>query len=276
MRKKWTVAALLVLVATIAVAGTNTLTSVSGGRVQTSHVNQYYTALGQDVVPRNTSGAPTSIGGSLGNSVYKWLKAFVESGYWKAGDIKMHHTFNGAVECGEGWMLADGRVINSTNYDTEHGAGTWTTYVGSSPLSGKFLPNFTGKYPVGVATTTQSGSVAITSVGNAGNTVNLQHNHGSRAHTHFIMTTSPSGAEGVSASGSAQDFFTTGTCSSGNATGIAFTTGGTMKLCSPSIASTSGNWATQSGGVTSPNALSATQSIQPESIQVQYCMRVID
>lgn len=56
-----------------AYAGTNSLTSVSGGKVLTSHINQYYTALNQDLLPRNSTGTVTAVGGNLGTSSYPWL-----------------------------------------------------------------------------------------------------------------------------------------------------------------------------------------------------------
>jgi hypothetical protein len=59
-----------------AFAGTGTLLNVSGGKVQTSHVNQYFTALNQDFVPRNSSGIATDLGGNLGQSTLRWSTAY--------------------------------------------------------------------------------------------------------------------------------------------------------------------------------------------------------
>lgn len=59
-----------------AFAGTGTLLNVSGGKVQTTHVNQYYSALNQDVVPRNSSGVATDLGGNLGQSALRWGIAY--------------------------------------------------------------------------------------------------------------------------------------------------------------------------------------------------------
>ena len=260
--------------------GTNTLQSVSGGKVLTSHPNQYFTAMNGDLVPRNGSGVPTSLAGSLGSSVYRWLKAWVESGYWKAGDLKMHHTYNGTVDCGQGWMIADGDVINETNYDAEHSAGDWDAYVVSSPLDGKHLPNMTDKYPVGKATTTQNGSVAITAVGNASNQINIQHSHTVNSHTHG-MDHHHEWADTVGVltwtSSNSQSAINTVTAGSGgssaytNSAVFDYYTSGSKVLTSDS--------ARTSTDATSPgtdNQLSTTQSIQPHSIEVQYCMRVID
>jgi hypothetical protein len=62
-------------------AGTNSLTSVPTSPVQkvrTSHVNQYYSALNQDFVPRNSSGVMTDLGGSLGQSSSRWDNLYVK------------------------------------------------------------------------------------------------------------------------------------------------------------------------------------------------------
>ena len=59
-------------ISALVLAGTGTLSSVSGGKVQTSHVNQYYSAFNEDLVPRNSSGVATDRGGDLGTSSYRW------------------------------------------------------------------------------------------------------------------------------------------------------------------------------------------------------------
>ena len=63
-------------------ADTNTLLSVTGGKVRTSHVNQYFQALSQDLVPRNSSGVSTDDGGNLGTSSVQWKSANIRTGYW--------------------------------------------------------------------------------------------------------------------------------------------------------------------------------------------------
>jgi len=275
-------------------AGTNTLTSVSSGQIiKPSHINQFVTALGGDIVPRNVSGVATTNAGSLGSDTYEWLKAWIESGYWVVGDIKMHHTFNGTAEstCGQGWMLADGRVINETNYNTEHGAGSWDTYVGSSPLDGRNLPDMAGKYPIGSATTTQDGTAPITFVGNASNQINIQHSHTVDSHTHdmehnHLMFDNPvnNGTRTFSGPYSVNTPVNVGTAAS---------TGTHFQIVNGANDAT-GNWYTSrprqddTGGINnyfndtgsaSPgtdNQLSATQDIRPESLEVQYCLRIID
>lgn len=59
--------------------GTNTLTTKSGGTtVNADDVNQFYTALNGDIVPRNTSGVPTDSAGSIGTSSYRFLDAYFD------------------------------------------------------------------------------------------------------------------------------------------------------------------------------------------------------
>lgn len=295
MRLRYFVLGLFVALGLGIYAGSNTTSSVSGGVVRTSHVNQYYTALNQDIVPRNSSGVPTNLAGSVGTSALKWLKTYIASGSWSAGDIKMHHTYNGAVSCGQGWMLMDGDIINETNYDAEHSAGDWDIYVITSPLDGKYTPNMTNRYPVGKATTAQTGSIAITAVGNASSQINIAHDHGSHTHTmplhyHLWMSGSASKMQTFTWTG-----VTNGAIEFDDRTTVASGDSGLVVTTNCSITGASGcfdpgaNESTTSSGLdygggnanvtnstTPTSALSSTQSIQPDSIEVQYCMRIID
>lgn len=67
---------LVSLLCTAIMAGTNNLVTVSSGKVQTSHVNQFTTALKENFVPRNSSGVPTSSAGSCGESSLRWSTLF--------------------------------------------------------------------------------------------------------------------------------------------------------------------------------------------------------
>jgi hypothetical protein len=228
-----------------------------GQTIDETWFNKLREALYTDLVPRNSSGIATDVAGSLGDSTYGWLKAFIKSGYWKVGDIKMHHSFNGTVTPGHGWMKCDGRQITESAYNTEHGANTWATYIGSSDLLNKYLPNMTGRYPVGVATTTQTGSGAITAVGNTSHQVNLQHTHSVPDHVHEWLDTNGNSGDGA-------DLSTT----SGAANGIDYTATDAI-VGSRSTAGVTG------GVGTSGNGGSTTQSIQPESIELEFYMRII-
>lgn len=58
--------------------GTNTLETVTGGKIKTSHPNQYKTALNEDVVPRNSSGVATDVAGGLGTSALRWTTSYIQ------------------------------------------------------------------------------------------------------------------------------------------------------------------------------------------------------
>lgn len=152
-------------------------TRSNGQPIYPAWFNVIFDAIQGDIVPRNSVGKVESLSGSIGSSLFNWMRAYIAAGDFDCGDFKLHHSYNGAVGPGQGWMLCDGRVINEANYNTEHGAGSWDTYIVSSPLDGKYLPDLDAKYLVGASTTTQSGASPITSVGNAGNVADLSHNH---------------------------------------------------------------------------------------------------
>lgn len=220
---------------------TDTIPARSNGQtIDQTWYNIIRTVLSADQVPRNTSGVAADLGGSLGQSALRWLKAFIASGYLSPGDIKAHHTYNGATPIGEGWFPCLGGIINQANYDAIFGSGHWATYVGSSPLDGKYAPNLTSRYLVGVSATTQSGSVAITAVGNSGNV--------SPGHHHLFIDSN--GRDGLSAGFTASP-------SDGSHYGLAADT-----TAGHSIA-------------VSANTANATDNIQPDSIEAIYYIRII-
>lgn len=224
--------AMLFLLSMPAFAGTNNLPTATVGIIHLQDINKFQQAFAGDIVPRDSFGNVGNGASALGQTSLEWIRAFIKSGYWSLGDIKAHHSFNGTAPIEEGWMLCDGRQITQANYDTEHGSGHWATYVGTSGLVNLFLPNLTGRYPVGAASTTQTGSSTITAVGNSGNTVNL-------SHTHSVTVS-------LGAANANIDFFTT-----------------PFNQYVGALSASSGS------------ALSSSQSIQPDSIQVLYYMRVI-
>ena len=248
-------------------ADTNTLLSVTGGKVRTSHVNQYFQALSQDLVPRNSSGVSTDDGGSLGTSSVQWKSANIRTGYWEAGDIKCHHTYNGLLPVGQGWMQMDGRIVNETNYNTEHSAGDWDTYIISSLIDGRFLPQFTNTFIIGVTTTTKDGTIAITPVGNIDNEINLQHTHPINAIQWFIDN--PTVDQSFDSSGNVTTIVADTTTVK---TGIAF-----QSDCSLSSQGNhgciEGNFFTNN--TDTQNALSTTQNIKPQSLELVCFMRII-
>jgi hypothetical protein len=161
------------------------------------------------------------------------------------GEIKMHHTFNGAVPIGRGWMVCNGAIVNQANYDAEHGTGAYVSdNVGSSPIAGKYLPNFVDKYAVGSANTTQNGSTAITSEGNVGH-----------LHSHKWYD-----------------------AIAGNSTSDqTFDSNGNVQNISGSASKSGGGWGISPGGIAglSPDAYTSKDSVKPESIQVLFKIKVV-
>lgn len=170
-------------------------------------------------------------------------KASILSGYLPTGSVQMFHTFNGTVSYPRGWMLCNGDIVNETNYDAIHGAGAYTAdSVASSPLLSKNLPDMADKFAVGVADTTKDGSSAITSVGNTGNQVDLSHTHDT-THDHTTGVGDilvPPGS----------DVFA-----------------GPQPIGQPIRA--------EDDAATTASSLSATQSIQPDSVRVLYILKVV-
>lgn len=202
------------------------------------------------IFPRNGGANVETLKGSLGTSIYRWLRAYIASGYWSIGDVKMHHSFNATKGPGQGWMLCDGRLINETNYNTEHGAGAWATYVGTSALDGKYLPNMTDKYPIGADATTQTGAAAITSVGNPNHSASIP----SHGHKYIVGNKTNTPAQTYDSAGNI-----------GNLSGSVTT--GPNSVCIQEYQYTQPDY------YTSKTTSSAT--IRPESITTQFYMRVI-
>jgi microcystin-dependent protein len=257
----------------------NTLfTRSNGQKVRASDHNSYFNALKEDHVPRNSSGAPTNEGGDLGTSTYRWKTAYlfdvnISTGYLFTGMVVMFHDFNGTVSAGQGWMKLNGDVVNQSNYDALHSAGDWATYVGSSPLDGKNLPNMNNKYPAGSTNTTQSGSSAITSVGNSGNTINISHSHSVDAHIHswYRSNSNSTTDQTYNASGNTKPI-DQGTGKNGGVLSIAVDSGGTSL---ESVGTTSSFMYTDARSPGTDSKLSSSQSIRPESIEFEFWIRVV-
>lgn len=200
------------------------------------------------------------------------LRARSNSAY-QTGDIKWHHSYNGLVDAGAGWMLCDGRVINESNYNTERGSGTaWDDEVGASVLDGKYLPNLIGKYLVGASTTTQTGSSAITSVGNSSHQINISHSHTVGDHVHpWYRHTNVGDDHSFNLSGSEVDL--TKVLKSSGEVHVAARDDATDGI---NAGLTDGYIYTGHNSTTSTNSqLSSTQSIQPESIEAQPYMMIV-
>lgn len=227
------------------------------GRIDASFFNLLRSILSGDLVPRASTGAPNAGSGSLGTSTLQWLRAHIASGHWSPGDIKEHHTYGGNFEYGQGFMVCDGRQITPANYDLEHGAGSWETYIGSSPLENKYLPNLIDRFPVGAAATPANGSSPIPSVGNPLNQLDL-------SHTHQWFKSTPDGQndQTFDASGTTVDLpVDTTTLAPGAYTLAAiFSAGGAEVLSNDQYVK---------------RGLSNTEDISPDGIEVLYCARII-
>lgn len=159
--------------------------------------NILISVMSGDLTPR-LGNAASANAGSLGNPALPFLRAAISAGYWAAGDYKYHNSYNGLCPAGEGWMLCDGRQITLANYDAEHGAGHFATFItgagGGTPILNKFLPNFStaqGRYAVGSPTTPQDGSIAITPVGNTAHSAPIAFGAGTAINTSTAVPTVP-------------------------------------------------------------------------------------
>lgn len=155
------------------------------------------------------------------------------------------HTFNDTLDIPRGWMRCNGEVVNETNYNAEHGSGAYAADgIASSNLLNKYLPNMTDKYAVGATSTTQDGTVAITTVGNAGSIIDFSHTHTIGSHTHGTLPLIYSGVERSGAIGAGSPVVVRYDALGNNTDTLA-------------------------------SAGSATQDIRPESIQEIFIMKVI-
>lgn len=160
-------------------------------------------------------------------------------------------------------MLCDARLVSQANYDTEHGSGHWATYIGSSPLNGKNLPDMRNIYPAGVSATTQDGSAPISGVGAGSHAVDLSHRHQwyqSKGATQIDAT--------YDADGSSTDLR-----SGGGSGGVGGDTNPGPNIEKSDFTHVDGPIHTAS--YYTNKGLSASQSIQPDSMQAVYYMRII-
>jgi len=268
--------------------GVGSIADVSDGTVaDASDLNQYSSALRQDNVPRNASGIATDLSGNLGQSSLQWLKAYIAAGYWTIGDIKPHHSYNGAAPIDQGWFPCDGTIISEASYNSLHGAGSWATYVITSALDGKYAPDATSGYLVGVTSTTKDGSIAITNVGNSSNQINVSHSHTVNSHTHstpshrhqwYNSTGSFSDDQSYNSSGSAIDFTIPGANNKDNLdVGFEGPIAHGADWKGPGVDYYTNNSSGTSGGATpgTNSQLSSSQDIRPNSVEVTYFIRII-
>jgi hypothetical protein len=253
----------------------NTLvTNIDGEVASSSDVEQYKNALLEELAPRNSSGVPTANAGSLGTSLYPWSRAHVTVGGHVCGEIKILHDFNGTITPGQGWMKCNGDQVTEAAYNAIHGAGSWDLYIISSPLANLHLPNMTGKYPVGVAATTQTGGSAITYVGNTSHQINIAHTHTGPSHNHLWLnyTGTNTSAQSYNSGGSAINL--DASTNTADADVYAPLLHETTHLAS--FQQIGVDCYTNDSGTGSTNSqLSSTQSIQPHSAEFEFWIRII-
>ncbi|OFZ54981.1 MAG: hypothetical protein A2428_03145 [Bdellovibrionales bacterium RIFOXYC1_FULL_54_43] len=120
---------------------------IDGQPMDVSWFNSIKEAISGALVPRHfETSLPTAEAANLGSPTWRWKRIYRRAGGLYAGCIKAKYDYAGAVLIEQGWMRCDGRIVSQANYDAEHGAGSWAAYIGTSPLQGKYLPNFATTY----------------------------------------------------------------------------------------------------------------------------------
>lgn len=195
-------------------------------------------ALSGNLVPRNPSGAPQYGMGRLGTAEFPFERAHVRSGEYGCGTIVPVYDYANLTTPCQGWMLCNGDIICEEAYDAQYTRipGDWERWVADSPLAGKRLPNMVDRYLVGASTTPQTGAAPLTYTGNAGSKVNLRHSH--------LGSTNAAVRAGLS----------------------------TWAFPNPPLTFLVGD---HIHTINTPQDLSATQDVRPESIVVKHYMRII-
>ncbi len=242
--------------------GTNTIPArTDSTTIFAAHVNAFRTALNGDYVPRNVSGVAENEAGSLGTPTLRWLRSHVRTGHFFTGQVIQFHDFGGALTPGQGWMKCNGDIVNLANYDALHGAGSWVQFIGTSPIDLKNLPDFNNRYAIGNNATAQDGSSPITKVGNTAHQVDLTHSHTVNAHNHRWVDSVSTGTNSFT--------------SSGGGSSTTFDSSGSVIDMNGIVGTVNVDGFTENDSPGTDTALSATQNIQPESIEIQFWMRII-
>jgi len=115
--------------------GSNNLSSRSNTQiVQAADVNQYRTALNQDVVPRNSSGVATDVGGGLGTSLLRWATSYIRDLYIGAFSSTLRIYEGSAGDAGK-LLLTAGAATNPVKIEAT-GLDGATIKAASIPFSG--------------------------------------------------------------------------------------------------------------------------------------------
>lgn len=180
--------------------GTNNLVDQTTDEIiEAEDPNQYRTALGNNIVPRNASGQPAFASAKAGTSTYPFKQAGIKNGYFYCGQIVPYLSYDQTFTLGQGWMPCNQARIIKSVYDGVHGAGSWDQYIITSPLEGKYTPYLEGskqRFMVGTLDTTDdttydiSSPVYLPSVGNPDHEYDVAgHTHTQASHAHSITRT---------------------------------------------------------------------------------------
>ena len=182
------------------------------------------------------------------------------------GNIIMHHTYSGILPLPRGWMPCDGSVLDQASYERVHGEGSFhQDSIETSPLYQRRTPDMSDAYTVGAARTEWDGTGSTPYVGNTKHAVNLRHNH---PHHHQWLAVSTATA------------ILNYSYVAWNARGGRVTLSrGAPNIGIRIVADTKdngviGNYYTSAAQHNPEYQLSANQSIQPQSVQVLYIIRV--
>ena len=201
--------------------------------IEAGDPNQYKTALGGDLVPRNASGVATSGQGRAGTRTIPFKRANITTGYLFVGQIMPFLDYDGALTPGQGWLPCNETLVSKATYDAVHGTGSWDLYVISSPLETKYTPFLHGssqRYLVGATDTTQDGVTPITSVGNPDHEYTIPgHSHTSPSHNHTVTRT----IQSVFNSGVSTGLLSLGSTTGANASADSSTSGAVPRDTKP-------------------------------------------
>lgn len=171
--------------------GTNTLIQATRGQIiKKTLINQYYTALNGDLVPRKeTTGAPTDVSGSLGSSIARWddmctkeinvglsssgiaIKESAGNGFslWRGGSEQM--TIESVVNApDQSWTQDNFKTVSiGTAQDNLSRSGSVSSNTNSNTLvdvpSASTTLTTKGR-PVLIMCTSIDGSVALSTIAN--------------------------------------------------------------------------------------------------------------
>ena len=121
--------------------GSNTLTTYNPNDVISEDtVNQYKTALNENVVPRNSSGVATDVRGGLGTSVYRWATSYFQKLF--IGTASNNNTIE---ESGTNIVVSSGTgvdiKINSTTKCSINSNGIDRQYLSEHEISTGSMPS---------------------------------------------------------------------------------------------------------------------------------------